>query len=83
MLREFHRVNRDTVCISLWVDGNYMAHRRTKLEARRPQGSRHSRHVANRRTVEAEFRQAGFRILGHFDFLRFYSMWRVYVLRKG
>ena len=83
MLREFHRVTRDTVCISLWVDGNYMAHRRTKLEARRPQGNRHSRYVTNRRTVEAEFLQAGFQILGHFDFLRFYSMWRVYVLCKG
>ncbi len=83
MLREFHRVTRDTVCISLWVDGNYMAHRRAKVEARRPQGSRHSRYVTNRRTVEAEFLQAGFQILGHFDFLRFYSMWRVYVLRKG
>jgi len=83
MLREFHRVTRDTVCISLWVEGNYMAHRRTKLEARRPQGIRHSRYVVSRRTVEVEFLQAGFQTLGHFDFLRFYSMWRVYVLRKG
>ncbi|HPC97156.1 MAG TPA: class I SAM-dependent methyltransferase [Sedimentisphaerales bacterium] len=83
MLREFHRVTRDTVCISLWVDGNYMATRRKRLEARRPPGDRHSRYVTNRRTIETEFRQAGFQILGHFDFLRFYSMWRVYALRKG
>jgi len=82
MLREFHRVTRDTVCISLWVDGNYKAYRRTKQEAQRSQGNRHSRYVVERRTVESEFRQAGFQIMGHFDFLKFYSMWRIYVLRK-
>lgn len=82
MLREFHRVTRNTVCISLWVDGNYKAYRRTKREAQRSHGNHHSRHVVKRRTVESEFRQAGFQIMGHFDFLKFYSMWRIYVLRK-
>ncbi len=83
MLREFHRVTRDTVCVSLWVDGNYKAYRRTKLEARRSEANQQNRGVVKRRTVESEFRQAGFRIEGHVDFLRFYSMWRIYVLRKG
>lgn len=82
MLKEFHRVTRDSVCISLWVDGNLKARRRSKVQARRPQEDHHSRHVVKRRIVEAEFRQAGFRIEGFVDFLRFYSMWRVYVLRK-
>lgn len=83
MLREFYRVTRDTVCISLWVDGNYKAYRRTKLEARRSPGDHHSRYIAKSQSVESEFLEAGFRIKGHFDFLRFYSMWRIYVLRKG
>ena len=83
LLREFRRVTRETVCISLWVDGNYQAHRRMKRQLRRPRGGYQNRGVVARRTVEAEFRQAGFEIEGHIDFLRFCSMWRVYVLRKG
>lgn len=82
MLREFHRVTRETVCISLWVDGNYKAYRRTKREARRSQDNHHSRYVVKRQIIESEFRQAGFQIMGHFDLFRFYSMWRIYVLRK-
>lgn len=82
MLKEFRRVTRDSVCISLWVDGNLKAYRRSKVLARRSQGDHHSRYLVKRRIVETEFRQAGFRIEGHFDFLRFYSMWRIYVLRK-
>jgi ubiquinone/menaquinone biosynthesis C-methylase UbiE len=82
MLREFHRVTRDTVCLSLWVDGNYQAYRRTKLEARRSEAGPQNRGVVKRQTVESEFVQAGFRVKGHFDFLRLYSMWRIYVLHK-
>lgn len=82
MLKEFYRVTRDSVCISLWVDGNLKAYRRSKILARRPQGDHHSRYLVKRRIVEAEFCQAGFRIEGSVDFLKFYSMWRIYVLRK-
>jgi len=82
MLREFHRVTRDSVCVSLWVDGNVKAHQRARLEARRPQGDHHSRHVVKRACIESEFKQAGFQIRGRIDFLRLYSMWRIYVLRK-
>lgn len=82
MLREFHRVTRDSVCVSLWVDGNFKAYRRTRIEARRPQGDHHSRHIVKRACVESEFAQAGFQIKSRLDFLRFYSMWRIYVLRK-
>jgi ubiquinone/menaquinone biosynthesis C-methylase UbiE len=83
LLREFHRVTRETVCISLWIDGNYKAYRRRQREVRRPRGNHGSRYVANRRSIESEFQEAGFRIEGRVDFLRFYSMWRIYVLRKG
>lgn len=87
MLREFHRVTRDTLIVSLWVDGNYKAWRRRRLEARRAAQGRaadnQNRFVIARDCIEAEFSQVGFEILGHQDFLPGYAMWRVYVLRKG
>ena len=86
ILREFHRVSRDTVIVSLWVDGNYKAWKRQRLEARRTARGRaadnQNRFVLARSTAEDEFRQAGFSILGHLDFLTGYAMWRTYVLRK-
>ena len=86
ILREFHRVSRDTVIVSLWVDGNYKAWKRRRLEARRAAQGRaaqnQNRFVVARSTLEDEFRQAGFNMLGHLDFLPGYAMWRTYVLRK-
>ncbi|NVZ19903.1 class I SAM-dependent methyltransferase [Pseudomonas costantinii] len=54
LLREFHRVSRDTVIVS----------------------------VDSRLAVEDEFREAGFKILNHQEFLPGSKLWRVYVLRK-
>ncbi|MDR0378612.1 MAG: class I SAM-dependent methyltransferase [Candidatus Accumulibacter sp.] len=84
MLREFHRVTRETLVISLWVDGNYKSWRRKRLEARRRRepDDYQNRFVIERATIESEFRQAGFDPAGCFDFLPGYAMWRVYVLRK-
>ena len=87
ILSEFQRVSRDSVILSLWVDGNIKAWRRKKLEARRnngqADGSYQNRFVLPAATVEEEFEAAGFRIQERMDFLPFYAMWRVYVLRKG
>jgi hypothetical protein len=87
ILDEFQRVSRDSVILSLWVDGNFKAWRRQKLEQKRSangeQGSYQNRFVLPAETVEAEFKAAGFRIQERLDFLPFYAMWRVYVLRKG
>ncbi|KFX68367.1 SAM-dependent methyltransferase [Pseudomonas taeanensis MS-3] len=87
MLREFHRVTRDTLIVSLWVDGNYKAWKRRRLETRRAAEGRASenqnRFVIAKDVVEAEFKQVGFDILSHHDFLPGYAMWRVYVLRKS
>lgn len=87
MLREFHRVTRDSVIVSLWVDGNYKAWKRRRLERRRQAegkvGGYQNRFVVPRAQVEQEFVAAGFRIDSHFDFLPGYAMWRVYVLRKA
>lgn len=86
MLKEFKRVTRDTVVISLWVDGNYKAWKRQRSEARRPLAERapelQNRFVIPRATIEAEFKQAGFEIVGHKDFIPGYALWRIYVLRK-
>ena len=86
ILREFHRVSRDTVILSLWVDGNYKAWKRQRLEDWRTAKGRPSqnqnRFVIARPVIEEEFRQADFRIVDHLDFLPGYAMWRTYVLRK-
>ncbi|MGF6690865.1 MULTISPECIES: class I SAM-dependent methyltransferase [Pseudomonas] len=87
LLRECHRVTRDSLILSLWVDGNYKAWKRRRLESRR-QSRRAETGYQNRfvlpvATAEAEFREAGFEIQEHLDFLPFYAMWRVYVLRKA
>ena len=90
ILREFHRVTRDTVCLSLWVDGNYQARRRKRLERLRASGKRPSRHrkwfrnrfVQPASSLEQEFRDSGFEVIGEADFLPGYSMWRTYILGK-
>lgn len=86
ILREFYRVTRDTVILSLWVDGNFKAWKRKQAELRRPHergdDGYQNRFVLPVKTVEAEFAQAGFIIQEHLDFIPLYAMWRVYILRK-
>lgn len=86
LLREFYRVSRDSVIVSLWVDGNFKAWRRKRLERQRAdapeQDSYQNRYVLPAATVEAEFKKAGFNIRNHLDFIPYYAMWRVYVLSK-
>lgn len=85
LLQEFHRVTRDTVILALWVDGNYKAWRRRRLETRRRASGEvepKNRFVVAKTQTETEFTETGFTILGHFDFLPCYQMWRTYVLRK-
>ncbi|MDT4809448.1 Methyltransferase domain protein [compost metagenome] len=87
VLREFHRVTRDTLIVSLWVDGNYQAWRRTRLERRGTSTAtadgRQNRFVVRRAQIEDEFRSVGFHTLSHLDLLPGIAMWRVYVLRKA
>ena len=84
MLKEFRRVTRDTVVLSLWVDGNYKAWRRRKLEAKRRHDGEKSdnRFIVPSAQFEQECRDAGFAIVGHLDFLPRLFMWRTYVLRR-
>jgi ubiquinone/menaquinone biosynthesis C-methylase UbiE len=87
LLSEFHRVSRDSVIVSLWVDGNFKAWKRKKLEKRREQevgkDVRQNRFVISAETAEKEFVEAGFKIQERLDFLPLYAMRRVYLLRKG
>ncbi len=83
ILREFHRVARLSVCVSLWVDGNYKAWKRRRAEQKRPR-RRHfqNRFLISRQQFEAEIREAGFAVKGKVDFLPGYAMWRTYVLER-
>ena len=80
LFREFKRVASRSICISLWVDGNYQAFRRHRLERRRGPGKFQNRFVLPASQVESEFRQAGLGVIDHVDFLKYHSMWRIYVL---
>lgn len=86
LLKQLNRVTRDTVIISLWVDGNFKAWKRKRQERQRTtdgkDGAYQNRFVIPVAIAEAEFVEAGFDIQERLDFLPLYAMWRVYVLRK-
>jgi ubiquinone/menaquinone biosynthesis C-methylase UbiE len=75
MLGEFRRVSRDTVIVAVRVDAHFKGRRPPKEGAP-------ARQLANKAVVEAEFKQAGLRVLSHQDFLPGCARMRVYVLRK-
>lgn len=82
ILKEYHRVAKDSVILSLWVDGNLKSWRRKRLEAKRSGRSYQNRFVIPAVTIEAEIKQAGFDIVDKIDFMPLLSMWRFYVLKK-
>lgn len=82
MLREFHRVTSDTVIVSLWVDGNHKARMRAKRKRGGKGKSYQNRFVQSCEGIEAEMHEAGFEIVNHVDFLKYYFMLRIYILRK-
>ncbi len=82
LFHEFHRVSRNTVCISLWVDGNLQAWRLLRSQRRRQNHQSYTRFLFNRSRIEPEFHQSGFDIIGHVDLLPGLSMWRTYVLKR-
>jgi len=71
LLREFHRVSRDTVIVAVRVDRPIKPRQRTSGQL-----------LANKAEIESEFRAAGFRLLKHQDLLPGCALTRVYVLRK-
>jgi ubiquinone/menaquinone biosynthesis C-methylase UbiE len=77
IFRELHRVSRDTVCISFWVDGNYKSYRK-ELRAKKKQ---EMSGCLKRAVLEKELQDAGFTIVGHVDMLKYLLFWRTYVLK--
>jgi 2-polyprenyl-3-methyl-5-hydroxy-6-metoxy-1,4-benzoquinol methylase len=75
MLNEFHRVSRDTVIVAVRVDSGLKL-RQSTADGTPP------RPLTSKAQVEAEFKQAGFSLLSHQDFLPGCARMRVYVLRK-
>jgi 2-polyprenyl-3-methyl-5-hydroxy-6-metoxy-1,4-benzoquinol methylase len=73
LLKEFHRVSRDTVIVAVQINAHFKLRR----------SGAHARQLADKAEVEAGFRQAGFRLLSHQDFLPGCARMRVYVLRKA
>jgi ubiquinone/menaquinone biosynthesis C-methylase UbiE len=82
ILREFHRVSRDTVCLSLWVDGNIQASRRRSYRKYRHNQQNYTRFLSSSKQIESEFYQEGFNIKGHVDLMPIFSMWRIYILKR-
>lgn len=83
VLRELHRVARDSVTLSLWVDGNLQARRRRRREAGCGAGHPPNRVIVPRRVIEAEFAAVGFRVRRRFDQLPGIGKRRLYLLDKG
>jgi len=81
MLKEFARVARDTICISMWSDGNWKSVRQRAHEKKDPPGTFRNRFVIPAKTFRAECEQAGLTIMKRLDALKFYSMWTVFVLK--
>jgi SAM-dependent methyltransferase len=82
LLKEFQRVTRDSVVISLWVDGNLQARRHLKTRGHRATVRDPYHFVTPREVIETEFTQAGFKVDHYIDILPFYATCRVYILRK-
>ena len=86
LLREMHRVTRDTLIVSLWVDGNYKAWRRARRDAKHAVSGSTMRApmrcIVSRAAFAAEIQQAGFSVIATYDAVPHYALWRTYVLRK-
>ena len=80
ILNEFKRVSSSTIIVSLWIDGNYRALREQRRAVR--QGPSRDRYLVSRMVIENEFQECGLSIVGRVDFLKYYSMWAAYVLKK-
>ncbi len=80
LLAELKRVSRRHVALSLWVDGNFAGNRRLRRPPPPAIPGYGRRHCRARDEVEAEFRDAGYRIVRHWDVWPRVYMWRLYLL---
>lgn len=82
-LAELKRVSRRYVALSLWVDGNLAALRRSADGAESAPRGYGRRRCVRRAVVEAEFEAAGLRVVDHFDVWPRLAMWRLYLLERS
>ena len=81
LLAELARVSSGSIIISLWVDGNLTAWKRKRREAKRGKKGYQNRFVIPQTVIEDEFRESGLAIEARLDFIKYYAMWRTYVLK--
>ena len=79
-LAELRRIAGQHLIVSLWVDGNYKAWRRLRLESRRGPRGYQNRHVVTKSQLAADFQEVGLKEVEHFDLIPGYSQWRYCVL---
>lgn len=79
ILRQFHRVSRNTVCLSLWIDGNLQAFKRSHSHHDHRE---YTRFLFKRSRIEREFVDCGFDILGSVGLLPGFSMLYTYILGR-
>ena len=82
LLSELARVSTNTVIVSLWVDGNYKSWRRKRLETKRQPRSYQNRFIVPVKLFEEEISEAGLSVKAKLDFVKYFGMWRTYVLQK-
>lgn len=75
----FQRVARESVLISLWNENSFR--HSTNKKPTHKDIREVNRHFFNMNEIEAEFRAAGFKIIGYVDMLPYLSPWRTYVLK--
>ncbi len=80
LLGELKRVSRRHAAVSLWVDGNLAGNRRLRKPPPPDEPGYGKRRCRRRQEVEAEFEQAGFRIVRSYDVWPLIYMWRLYLL---
>jgi len=82
LLSELRRVSRRYAAVTLWVDGNFGALRRMRRQSIDPKPGFGRRICRPRAEAEAEFRQAGFKLVDRYDVWPWLSMWRLYLLER-
>lgn len=85
LLKEFHRVTRESVIISACVNGNVASWSKDIRIAKQDHSAMslwNQDLILGKETVEHEFYNSGFEIVNRLELLPLLSAWRVYVLRK-
>ncbi len=82
LFKELHRVTRETVIFSVYIDQGLAAKRWHKKHANRQEDKIYNEYLVSKENLEASCYEADFEIVGHVDLFKGISPWRTYVLRK-